>query len=254
MKNLFRVAFITLAVLASNVSTCQAADTAPDNSEKTVAEKIVSWYTDNLNHGNVAILMAVESSFIPFPSEIVVPPAAYAVCDSESSLCVTGNRVIDVALVVLAGTLGSLVGAFINYCLAKIFGRPLVNWFASSRLGHACLINPEKVERAENFFVRYGAVSTFFGRLVPVVRQLISIPAGLAKMPILPFTVFTFCGAVLWNTILAAIGLWANGQQEIISKYSQELSAAILVIAVLFCTFLLSKLLSIRKNKADSSK
>ncbi len=231
-------------------------DNQPDNNPaKTLPEKIVAWYADHLNHGSIALLMAVESSFIPFPSEIVVPPAAYAACDPGSPLCVTGNRWLDVALVVLSGTVGALVGALVNYFLALIFGRPLVNWFAESRLGNACLINAEKVEKAEKFFVRYGIFSTFFGRLVPVVRQLISLPAGLAKMRLLPFVVFTFFGAAIWNCVLAGVGLWASGRQEIVNEYSRELSAGILVCAVLFCAFLLSKFLFFSKNKvADSRK
>ncbi len=214
-----------------------------------VPEKIVVWYSKNLNFGSVALLMAFESTFIPFPREIVIPPAAFsAMRDPESSLSVTKNRFVNVLFVVLAGTLGALFGALFNYFLARIFGRPLVNFFANSRLGNACLIDGKKVEKSENFFVRYGIFSTFFGRLVPVVRQLISIPAGLSKMRILPFCVFTFFGAFIWNAILAVVGIWASGQQEIISKYSRELSFVILGIVLIFCLFLCSKLIFTKKK------
>lgn len=207
--------------------------------EKSFPEKIVAWYADHLNYGTVALLMAVESSFIPFPSEVVVPPAAYAACTPGSPLYTTEDERVNVALVVLAGTLGALVGALANYWIALFFGRPLVNRFAESRLGSLCLIDREKVEKSEAFFRKYGVVSTFFGRLVPVVRQLISIPAGIARMRMLPFVVFTSLGAAIWNVVLVVVGVAAHGQQDAINEYSRELSWAILVCAVLFGAFLI---------------
>ena len=138
-----------------------------------------------------------------------------------------------------AGTLGALVGALVNYWIALFFGRPLVNRFAESRLGSLCLIDREKVEKSEAFFRKYGVVSTFFGRLVPVVRQLISIPAGIARMRMLPFMVFTSLGAAIWNVVLAVVGVAAHGQQDAINEYSRELSWTILVCAALFGAFLI---------------
>lgn len=146
--------------------------------------------------------MVVESSFIPFPSEVVVPPAAYlAVAKGSTSD-------MNIFLVVFFATLGAIVGALINYYLAMWVGRPIVYAFANSRIGHACLIDRQKVENAEKYFEKHGAVSTFIGRLIPAVRQLISIPAGLSKMNIGVFVIFTGLGALLWNSILAALGYW----------------------------------------------
>lgn len=209
--------------------------------EKSVPEKIVAWYAENLNYGTVALLMTVESSFIPFPSEVVVPPAAYAACNPESSLYVTENQWVNIALVVVAATVGALVGALINYYLALFFGRPLINWFADSRLGSMCLIDRRKVEKAEIFFRKYGISSTFFGRLIPVIRQLISLPAGIARMRMLPFVIFTSLGAMIWNVVLAVVGYYAHGKQEIINRYSSELSWGILICAGLFGIYIACK-------------
>lgn len=130
--------------------------------------------------------------------------------------------------VVLAATLGALLGAIINYLLAIWLGRLVIYRFVETKWGHALLLSKEKVERAEAYFVEHGAISTLIGRLVPVVRQLISIPAGLAKMRILPFVCYTTLGAMVWNTILAVIGYIAQGQEELIHRYSHELSVVLL--------------------------
>lgn len=252
MKPIFGAVFLFLSVClvsaqAEPIASEPAGASLPVAEEvsaaKSIPEKIVAWYADNLNYGTVALLMTVESSFIPFPSEIVVPPAAYAACDPASSLHVTDNRWVNIALVVLAGTVGALAGALINYYLALFFGRPLVNWFAESRLGSMCLIDREKVEKSEAFFRKYGISSTFFGRLIPVVRQLISVPAGIARMRLLPFIIFTSLGAMIWNIVLAVVGYYAHGKQEIINQYSRELSWAILVCALLFGIYLIYKFL-----------
>ena len=163
------------------------------------ASSIFQWVTENASYWLVFVLMVIESSFIPFPSEVIVPPAAY--------LAVTRGD-MNVFLIVLVATAGALVGAIINYYLALWIGRPIVYSFASSRIGRMCLLSPEKVEHAEKYFDEHGAASTFIGRLVPAVRQLISIPAGLARMNILTFVVFTSLGAAVWNAVLAALGYW----------------------------------------------
>lgn len=150
----------------------------------------------HLNYYWVALLMAIESSFIPFPSEVVVPPAAYRAANGE----------LNIVLVVVAATIGCNIGALVNYYLARYLGRPVVYRFAGSRLGRMCLLSPEKVERAEQYFVENGAKSTLIGRLIPGVRQLISIPAGLAGMPLGPFLLYTTLGAGVWNVVLALIG------------------------------------------------
>lgn len=156
------------------------------------------WFVNNASYLFVFIFMVVESSFIPFPSELVVPPAAY--------LALQDNASMNIYMVVLVATLGALVGAYINYYLAIWLGRPLVYKFANSRLGNICLLDQSKVEKAEAYFDKHGAISTFIGRLIPGIRQLISIPAGLARMNIFKFSLFTSLGALVWNIALAAMG------------------------------------------------
>ncbi len=148
----------------------------------------------NMSYFYIFLFMVIESSFIPFPSEIIVPPAAYLACQTSRSLTFHGQNVaipdINIFAVVLVATAGAIVGALINYGLSLWIGRPIVYRFADSRIGHACLINREKVDKAERYFDTHGAVSTFVGRLIPAVRQLISIPAGLSKMNIWRFIIF----------------------------------------------------------------
>lgn len=172
---------------------------------------ILDWVSQNVNqYWVILMLMAVESSFIPFPSEVVMIPAAYlTIATSGTYFALEENMPtsdLNICLIVLAGTIGAIIGAWINYGLSIWLGRPIIYKFANSRIGHMCLINQEKVEKAEKYFVEHGAIGTLFGRLVPVVRQLISIPAGLAKMNFVKFTLYTGLGALIWNTILAAIG------------------------------------------------
>ena len=157
-------------------------------------QDVVMWYRDNLNYGTITLLMAIESSFIPFPSEIVIPPAAYFSAH---------NGDLNIVLIVL-------FAALINYVLALFVGRPLIHSFAESRIGHMCMLSSEKVNKAEVYFEKHGAVSTFLGRLIPAVRQLISIPAGLSRMSILPFVLYTAFGAGIWNSVLAVLGYWLS--------------------------------------------
>lgn len=193
--------------------------------------KIENWYADNMNYASIVALMAVESSFIPFPSEVVIPPAAYVASHPDSSLNITSSYTLNVLFIILFGTLGALIGAIINYFLAMWLGRPIIYAFADSKLGHLLLLSSEKLQQAEDYFNRHGKVSTFIGRLIPAIRQLISIPAGLAKMKIGSFLMYTTLGALLWNSILALLGYIAHGQAELINRYSHELS--ILMIALL---------------------
>ena len=209
---------------------------------------IFQWFQENLNYGTITLLMAIESSFIPFPSEIVVPPAAYFAAHN-------GN--LNIYLVVFFATVGALIGACINYYLALWIGSPLLYKFAASRFGHICLINTEKVSKAEVYFDKHGAVSTFIGRLIPAVRQLISIPAGLAKMKITTFIIFTTLGAGLWNTILAVFGYWLSlfiPQDQLFEKveyYNQYLTMAGYIFGLLVVIFIAYQLL---KKKPVSSK
>lgn len=213
-------------------------------------DNVIAWYSAHMNYASIAGLMAIESSFIPFPSEVVIPPAAFVASDPASSLCVSDTYLINIGLIILVGTIGAMVGAIINYLLAMWLGRPIIYKFADSKLGHLCLLSSEKVQKAEDYFNDHGKVSTFVGRLIPAIRQLISIPAGLSKMHFGQFLLYTFLGAFIWNTILAALGYVANGQMDLIHKYSHELSVAILVVfGVAVVVLVLKKVLS-RRTKA----
>ncbi len=197
----------------------------------------IAWCLEHLNYWVITLLMAIESSFIPFPSEVVVPPAAY-------KAATTGE--LNVFLVVVCATLGAIIGALVNYGLARYLGRPLVYRFAESRVGHMCLIDREKVENAERYFDEHGAVGTFFGRLVPAVRQLISIPAGLARMSLGRFVLYTTLGAGLWNSILAGmgwyIGHYYSGQlEEKVAQYSGELKIVMLFLGAAVVLYLAYK-------------
>lgn len=253
-------------IFAKTVATTvdESAPIAADSSitatqeENSLVIRVVDWYNHNLNYVSVTMLMALESSFIPFPSEVVVPPAAYQACNPDNTtLFTTDFPLLNVLLVVLVATLGALIGAFINYYLAFFLGRPIVYWFADSKVGHLLLLDSEKVKKAEDYFIAHGNSSTFIGRLVPGIRQLISIPAGLAKMKIAPFIFYTILGSGTWNIILAILGYIAHGQQDIINKYSHELSYVLLALGVLFILFLIYKGLKSKKNtqpKDDESK
>ena len=183
-----------------------------------------------MNYASITALMAVESSFIPFPSEVVIPPAAFVAGQPESVLCTTGNYPVDVLIIVLFGTLGAMIGAIINYGLSVWLGRLIIYKFADSRLGHMCLLSSDKLQRAEEYFREKGNVSTFIGRFIPGIRQLISIPAGLARMNFGAFLWWTFLGAFIWNCVLALVGYIAAGQMDLIKEYSHELSVAILIL------------------------
>jgi membrane protein DedA with SNARE-associated domain len=149
----------------------------------------------------------------------------------------------------LFGTLGALLGAIINYYLARSLGKMIIYRFADSRLGRMCLLDSHKVRKAEDYFIRYGNVSTFIGRLVPGVRQLISIPAGLAEMPLRPFLLYTTLGSLVWNIILAVLGYSLQSRQDLFDKYYGELSLGFGVLAVLFVVYLVYKGLSKPKTE-----
>jgi membrane protein DedA with SNARE-associated domain len=198
----------------------------------------IQWCLDNLNYWTITLLMTIESSFIPFPSEVVVPPAAYKAAS-------TGE--MNVWLVIFFSTLGAEFGALINYFLALWLGKPIVYKFANSRFGHMCLLDEQKVVKAEEFFVRYGVAATLVGRLVPAVRQLISIPAGLAKMNIAKFALFTAIGAGLWNGVLAALGYFLEAvvpEEQLlatVTKYSHEIGYGIIAVVAVALAYLIYK-------------
>lgn len=204
------------------------------------AAEFFQWFVDYANYWFVFIFMVIESSFIPFPSEVIVPPAAYLACTKGD---------MNIFIVVLVATAGAIVGALINYYLSLWIGRPLVYKFAESRFGHACLINSEKVEKAEQYFTKHGAISTFIGRLIPAVRQLISIPAGLARMNLPVFVIFTGLGAMVWNAILATLGWWLSTMVQLndlyakVEEYNSYLTVFGGVIGVICVGFIAYRLL-----------
>ena len=205
-------------------------------------ETITGWYAAHMNYASITALMTIESSFIPFPSEVVIPPAVYVASEPTSALCATGNYPLDVALIVLFGTIGAMLGAVINYLLSMWLGRPIIYKVADSRVGHLLLLSSEKVQKAENYFNEHGKVSTFIGRLIPGIRQLISIPAGLAKMHFGQFMLYTFLGAFIWNSVLALLGYIAHGQADLINQYSHELSIIILVLVGVVVAYYIGKI------------
>ena len=217
--------------------------------ELSLISRVEQWYASHMNYATISALMAIESSFIPFPSEIVIPPAAYVANDPTSSLHATDSYPLNVLLIVLFGTLGAMIGAIINYLLAMWLGRPIIYAFADSKLGHLCLLSAEKVKKAEDYFNDHGKVSTFVGRLIPGIRQLISIPAGLCKMHFGWFLFYTFLGAGIWNVVLALLGYVAGGQKELIDAYSHELSIAIMVLFGLVIVYFIAKAIIKRVKK-----
>lgn len=241
MKNLIKNFILCLFLLGISTTAFAQTETSTIKSEeKTIVEQVTSWYMDNMNYGTVTLLMVIESSFIPFPSEVVVPPAAYKALEQESNM--------NIVLVVVFATLGAIIGALINYYLAFWLGRPIIYKFVETRFGKMCLLSKEKVEKAEQYFDKHGKSSTFIGRLVPGIRQLISIPAGLAKMNIVSFICFTALGAGIWNILLAVLGYIGHGNKELIDQYSHELSYILLGLGVLFVIYLIYKGVSKKKT------
>jgi membrane protein DedA with SNARE-associated domain len=207
---------------------------------------VLQWCLEHLNYWTITLLMTIESSFIPFPSEIVVPPAAYHAAS-------TGE--LNLALIILFATIGACLGAIINYFLALWIGKPLVYKFADSKLGHLCLLDIPSIQKAESFFNKHGVISTFIGRLIPAIRQLISIPAGLARMHFGKFIIFTALGAAIWNSVLAGLGYYLEKiipeeqLNETVTKYSHEIGYTIFVIVAVILAYIIIK--SFRKKKVN---
>ena len=210
---------------------------------------VVQWYGHNVSYGAVGVLMTIESSFIPFPSEIVIPPAVMVAADPA-----TPND-MKIWLIVLIGTLGALLGAYINYFLSRWLGRPIIYKFVDSKMGHALRLSGEKMERAEKYFNDHGVVSTLVGRLIPVIRQLISIPAGLSKMNVGTFTLFTFLGAAIWNCVLGLLGYLAvkAGGMDFIYKYSGLLSKIIIALFAAAIVFLAIRAIIRKRRKTTDN-
>ena len=247
-KILFIVALVATVIVSANAQVINDITvTVPQ--EESMVMKVENWYANNMNYLSITFLMTLESSFIPFPSEVVIPPAAYVAGKEDSTLHVTDNYILNVLLIVLVGTIGALLGAIINYALAMWLGRPIIYAFADSKLGHLCLLSSEKVKKAEDYFNDHGKVSTFVGRLIPGIRQLISIPAGLSKMHIGQFLLYTFLGAGIWNIVLALLGYIAHGQMDLIHAYSHELSIAIMALLAVAVIYFIAKAIMKRYKK-----
>lgn len=207
----------------------------------------MNWITSllgNLNYGTIFLLMLLESTVIPVPSELVVSPAAYHAAG--------GN--LDIWLVVLFATLGADVGASINYAAGYWLGRPIIYKFANSRWGHLCLLNQEKLEKSEKYFYDHGVVATLTGLLIPGIRHLISIPAGLSKMHYWKFLLYTTIGAGAWHSILAILGWWLHTfvpEDQLVDKineYGEYIKYAILGLTILAAVYFTAKWL-LKKNR-----
>lgn len=183
----------------------------------------------NLNYGTILFLMLLESTVIPVPSEFVVTPAAYHAA--------SGN--LNVFLVILFATIGADMGATINYIVAYFVGRPVIYSFANSKWGKMCLLNQEKVEKSEKYFDDHGIVATLTGRLIPGIRHLISIPAGLAKMNYWKFLLYTTIGAGVWHAILAGLGWYLHSivpedqLNDKITEYAEYIKIVIIALVLL---------------------
>ena len=236
-----KIIFAFALFLFSITANAQLTETPVTTANDTLSfiQHIENWYKNNTNYYSITALMAAESSILPVPSEMVIPPAVYIAMEPDSDL--------NIYLIILFGTIGALIGASFNYLMSMWLGRFVIYKFADSKVGKVLMLSSEKIKKSEKFFNDHGKTSTFIGRLIPVVRHLISIPAGLAKMNYLSFMLYTVLGAGIWNIILAAMGYFAHGQQDMINKYSHELSYVFLVIGAILLVWLILK--SVRKKK-----
>ncbi len=197
----------------------------------------ISTLLGNLNYTTIFILMLLESTVVPVPSELVVSPAAYHAAGGH----------LNVFLVILFATIGADVGASINYWAGYFLGRPIIYRFANSHLGHLCLLNQEKVEKSEKYFYDHGVVATLTGRLIPGIRHLISIPAGLSKMPYWKFLLYTTIGAGVWHAILAALGWYMHSfvpesqLEDKLVEYGDYIKWGIIGIVLVVCAYFLFK-------------
>lgn len=179
---------------------------------------------EGLGYVGVFILMTIESSFLPFPSELAIPPAAWLASQGKMNLF----------LIILMGTLGSVIGAVINYFLALWLGRPLIYKLVDTKLARLLRLKKEDLERTEKMFLENANKATFIARLIPVIRQLISIPAGFTKMPFIPFILLTALGSFIWVVILAILGYTLGANQELLHTYYEELKWILLFLGILW--------------------
>ena len=186
-----------------------------------IISALTEWLVNTIGrmgYTGIISLMFLESSFFPFPSEVVMPPAGYLAWKGEMSL----------PLVLLAGSAGSLLGALFNYWIAVKLGRPFL-----LRYGKYFFVSPESINKADEFFSRHGHVSTLVGRLLPVIRQYISLPAGIARMPMKTFTLYTTIGAGAWVVVLTFAGYLLGEHQNLLKEYLHVITLACVGLAVL---------------------
>ena len=207
----------------------------------------ISALLNNLNYPTIFFLMLLESTVVPVPSEFVVTPAAYHAAGGS----------LNLFLVILYATIGADVGASINYFVALYVGRPVIYRFANSRWGKMCLLNQQKVEKSERYFDDHGIVATLTGRLIPGIRHLISIPAGLARMNYWKFLLYTTIGAGCWHAILAALGWYLHaivpeGQlNDKITEYAEYIKLAIIGLLLLAVAYFIIKRFMNKKKTID---
>jgi membrane protein DedA with SNARE-associated domain len=199
---------------------------------------IIDWYKETLGnpvygYATLTLLMAIESSFVPLPSELVIPPAAYLAYNGQ----------LDLTLIIVFSTIGCIIGALFNYFLSYFLGRKIIYALAGSKWARLFFINPTKVEHAEQYFLKNGNTSTFIGRLLPGIRHLISIPAGLSKMKLRNFIIYTAIGSLIWNTTLALMSYFLIDKWEV---YFKEITWGFILIGVIFIGYLIYK--AVKKN------
>lgn len=195
---------------------------------------IIEWYKAHLNYGTITLFMAVESSFIPLPSELIIPPAAY--------LAVKGQ--LNLSLIIFFSTLGCIIGALFNYTLSYYLGRKIIYAMAESKWARIFFVTPAKVDHAEQYFLKNGNSSTFIGRLIPGIRHLISVPAGLSKMKLSNFVIYTAIGSALWNATLAVMSYMLIDKWKV---YFKEITWGFILIGLGFVIYLIIK--AVKKNK-----
>jgi membrane protein DedA with SNARE-associated domain len=191
----------------------------------------------HVTYWTIALMMAIESTFLPLPSEIVIPPAAYKAANGD----------LNIFLVIIAGTFGAVIGALFNYYFAKLLGNKLLMEFAKTRLARMMMVTPRNIEKSERYFRKHGKISTLIGRLVPGIRHLISLPAGLAEMKLKDFILYTAIGSMSWNIILALMGYFFYTQKELLNKYFNHISIGLLILGCSYATYLIYK--GIRRKK-----
>lgn len=239
-KFLFIAALFFVTLGAHATPTTEAIPASNDS--LSFIQHIEEWYTSNTNYFSITVLMAAESSILPVPSEMVIPPAVYVAMDPKSDL--------SIMWIIFFGTLGAMIGASFNYLMSRWLGRLVIYKFADSKLGKLLMLSSDKIKKSERFFNDHGKTSTFIGRLIPVVRHLISIPAGLAKMNYLSFLLYTFLGAGLWNIVLALLGYVAGANRDMIDKYSHELSYVFVGVGLVLLVWLITKNARKKNNPA----